>query len=94
MASLLDELSRRYDYVVIDAPPVLGQADAALLARLAGGVVLVVRAGETNGAAVAAAFGRLRTLRARVLGVVLNAVRGAALGSSPRVPLPMIHDAR
>src|SRR5213593_1577224 len=94
MASLLDELSRRYDYVVLDAPPVLGQADTPLLARLAGGVLLVVRAGESSGETVAAAFGRLRTLRARVLGVVLNAVRGAALGSSARVPLPMIHDAR
>src|SRR5439155_1740120 len=65
-----------------------------LALALAGAGRRVVLAGETNGAAVAAAFGRLRTLRARVLGVVLNAVRGAALGSSPRVPLPMIHDAR
>ena len=92
MASLLDELSRRYDYVVLDAPPVLGQADTPLLARLAGGVVLVVRAGESSGETVAAAFGRLRTLRARILGVVLNAVRGAAIGAS--APLPMLHDAR
>ena len=78
--------------MVLDAPPVLGQADTPLLARLAGGVLLVVRAGESSGETVAAAFGRLRTLRARILGVVLNAVRGAAIGAS--APLPMLHDAR
>ncbi len=74
MVSLLDELSRRYEFVLIDAPPAVGFADVPLLANLAGGVLLVVRAGRTPRKAVAQASDYLRRLRAKILGVVLNGV--------------------
>lgn len=80
MASMLDELSRRYDFVVLDAPPALGFADVPLLARLAGGVLFVVRAGETPRTAAGAAIEHLLRLRARLLGVVLNGVKSNSPG--------------
>jgi capsular exopolysaccharide synthesis family protein len=75
MESLLEELSRRYDFVLLDAPPAVGFADVPLLARLAGGVLFVVRAGETPRKSAAQATEYLRRLRAKLLGVVLNGVR-------------------
>jgi capsular exopolysaccharide synthesis family protein len=80
MASLLDELSRRYDFVLLDAPPALGFADVPLLARLAGGVLFVVRAGVTPRTAAGAAIEHLLRLRARLLGIVLNGVRNNSPG--------------
>lgn len=80
MASLLDELSRRYDFVLLDAPPALGFADVPLLARLAGGVLFVVRSGVTPRTAAGAAIEHLLRLRARLLGVVLNGVRNNSPG--------------
>jgi capsular exopolysaccharide synthesis family protein len=80
MASLLEELSRRYDFVLLDAPPALGFADVPLLARLAGGVLFVVRAGVTPRTAAGAAIEHLLRLRARLLGVVLNGVRNNSPG--------------
>ena len=80
MVSLLDELSRRYDFVLLDAPPGLGFADVPLLARLAGGVLFVIRAGETPRKAAAQATEHLLRLRARMLGVVLNGVRTGGPG--------------
>src|SRR5688572_27926112 len=43
---VLDDLSKRFDVVILDTPPVLSVADAAILAAEAGGVLLVVRAGR------------------------------------------------
>jgi len=80
MVSLLEELSRRYDFVVLDAPPGLGFADVPLLARLAGGVLFVIRAGETPRKAAAQATEHLLRLRAKLLGVVLNGVRTGGPG--------------
>lgn len=74
MRGLLDELNTRYDFVLIDAPPVLGFADVPLLSRFAGGVLLVVRAGSTPRAVAKQAGDYLIRLRAKVLGVVLNQV--------------------
>ena len=80
MASLLEELSRRYDFVLLDAPPSLGFADVPMLARQTGGVLFVVRAGETPRKAAANATEYLQRMRAKMLGVVLNGVRAGAPG--------------
>jgi capsular exopolysaccharide synthesis family protein len=72
----LRELSGRYERIVIDTPPVLAVADAAMLAAAGDGVVLVVRAGTTERLAVEQSLRQLAFVGARVLGVVLNDAGG------------------
>lgn len=73
-ARMLKELSDRFDTVVVDAPPVLPAADAAVLAAAADGVVFVIRAGRTRRQDVKRALGALDQVHARMLGAVLNMV--------------------
>jgi capsular exopolysaccharide synthesis family protein len=72
LGELLAELRERFDYVLVDAPPVLRLADVPTLCRDLDGVLMVVRAGSTSidlvGAAVDALCG------VTVHGVVLNDV--------------------
>jgi capsular exopolysaccharide synthesis family protein len=71
-ASALRELAQAYDMVLVDAPPVLPVADAAVLATRADGVLFVVRAGKTGHQHVEQAIRSLRQVQGRVLGTVLN----------------------
>jgi polysaccharide biosynthesis transport protein len=48
MARLLASASENFDIIIIDAPPVLGLADAPLLASIAAGTLLVLGAGESR----------------------------------------------
>jgi len=72
MSLLLDYLGSTYDYVVIDAPPVLPVTDAAVLSRNADGALLVVRYGKTNRTEVERAVQLLGAVNAKMLGTVLN----------------------
>ena len=72
MRRTVDQLKQRYDMVVFDAPPLLAAADAAILGTLVDGVVLVVRAGQTERVAARQAVHKLRQVNARLLGAVLN----------------------
>jgi tyrosine-protein kinase len=75
MADMLDELSKRAEILVLDSPPVLAVTDAAVLAAHADGVVLVLRAGQSQlgwAQEVKAAFDRVGV---PMLGVVLNEVK-------------------
>jgi succinoglycan biosynthesis transport protein ExoP len=74
MASIIDELSARFDYVVIDSPPVLPVTDSVILSRYVDGVVLVVKGGSTPKRVVSDARNRLRGVGATLLGVILNDV--------------------
>ncbi len=74
MAELLEQLSGRYDVVLVDAPPLLATSDATVLAGRAGGTLLVVRIGRTRRARLRRAAAALRSVDARVLGTVLNMV--------------------
>ncbi|MEO6445107.1 MAG: GNVR domain-containing protein [Gemmatimonadaceae bacterium] len=61
-----------YDVVLIDTPPINIVADAAALAPLTDGVLLVTRAGQTSLAAIDVALDQLERAGAHVLGTVLN----------------------
>ena len=82
MRQLFEEAREHFDLLVIDGPPVMGLADAPLLASAAEGTVIVIEAGYTKRGLVAAALRRLETGGARVLGAVLTKldVKGAGYG--------------
>jgi Mrp family chromosome partitioning ATPase len=72
MQTLLTELRDRFDLVILDTPPVNILTDAALLGVNADGVIVVVRGGSTDAAALQYAMEQLNHVRAPALGVVLN----------------------
>ena len=72
MAWLLGELVKQYDIVIVDTPPLLPVTDAAILARLAGGALVVAGANQLHRAQLAEAMDSLEAVGARVLGIVLN----------------------
>ena len=71
---LLDEVSRQYDLVILDAPPLLGFPEPLQMATAVDGVVIVARAGQTSRKGVASVLHTLHRLRANVVGLVLNEV--------------------
>ncbi|HUZ47783.1 MAG TPA: polysaccharide biosynthesis tyrosine autokinase [Terriglobia bacterium] len=72
MEQLLAGLRRRFDYLVIDSPPVLPVTDATVLSKFVDGVVLVVESGVTPSGALLRAYKTLESAGARILGTVLN----------------------
>jgi Mrp family chromosome partitioning ATPase/uncharacterized protein involved in exopolysaccharide biosynthesis len=72
MRALLQELAKSFDLVILDTPPVLATADAGILASLADGVLLVVRAGQTDRVAAKRAHQQLVNVGASIVGTVLN----------------------
>ena len=68
----LAALGERFAHIVIDTPPMLGVSDTLVLAPRVEGVILVVRHGHTGRDAAQRAVQMLGSVRARVLGVVLN----------------------
>jgi capsular exopolysaccharide synthesis family protein len=74
MLEILDEASKDYDLIVVDAPPLLGFAEAMQVAKSVDGVVVIARAGQTSRRAVATVLATLKQLRANVIGLALNEV--------------------
>lgn len=68
----LDEARRKYDFVVIDCPPIHRSSGAAILSSRADGTVLVVEAGNVRQEAIQRGVMTLEETGANVLGVVLN----------------------
>jgi len=69
---LLEALRKKFDYVILDAPPVLPVSDAIVLSRLIDGVVVAIRADATNGKMAKEAVKRIRAAHIQPLGVVLT----------------------
>ena len=74
LAELIEEASREYDLVVLDAPPLLGFAEPLQMATAVDGVIVVARAGDTSRKALSTVIATLTRLRANLIGVVLNEV--------------------
>jgi Mrp family chromosome partitioning ATPase len=72
MQVILQEASLRYDWVILDAPPIGPTADARILTQMVGGTLFVVRAGQTQFPDVRSALDAIG--RDQIMGVVLNGV--------------------
>ena len=72
MRRSLAALTEGYDVIIIDTPPLLAASDAAIIATLADGVIMVIRAGRTDIAAALQSTQQLNAVGARVVGAVLN----------------------
>jgi polysaccharide biosynthesis transport protein len=78
MLEAINEVRRRYKFVVIDSPPIMAATDAVIISALTDGVLLVVRSGETPKEAFTRSRDLLAAVKSRLLGVVLNAVDSSA----------------
>lgn len=74
MSHLLEKLNETYDTIILDSPPLNVVTDAALLGTIADGVLLIIRAGRTDGVDLEFALTQLSNVRAPVLGIALNDV--------------------
>src|SRR6266480_839255 len=78
LADGIAELRAKFKFIVIDSPPIMAATDAVILSVQTDGVLLVVRSGETPKAAFTRTRDLLRSVKCRILGVVLNAVDSSA----------------
>ena len=74
MGDLISNLKAQFDYVIVDAPPVLVVTDAALIAKDVGGALMVTAVGEARKDALSDALGTMERIDARVLGIVMTMV--------------------
>jgi capsular exopolysaccharide synthesis family protein len=72
---VISEATRDYEFVALDAPPLLAFAETLQLAAAVDGVAVITRAGHSSTESVSAVLSALETVNARVIGVVLNRFR-------------------
>jgi capsular exopolysaccharide synthesis family protein len=72
MKQIMSELHSNFDLVIYDTPPLVGLADANLVAPYTNGVVLVARIHQTDRSVMMQAMDNLKMARTNVLGMVIN----------------------
>jgi len=72
LVAFVKEATEHFDIVILDGPPVMGLADAPLIASVATGALVTIEAGRTSRAQARAAIKRLRQGNARIFGAVLT----------------------
>ncbi len=74
MQKLIESMSKRYDYILVDTPPVNVVSDACIVSNLVDGILLLVRKDSTKKDAVKRAVEKLRFTGSKPIGFVLNGV--------------------
>jgi capsular exopolysaccharide synthesis family protein len=80
MRRVIEDASARFDWVLLDTPPVGVLSDAQLVGRLAQAAVFVIRAGSTGFPVISKAIDQLG--RDRIIGTVLNGVDEQQIGGA------------
>ncbi len=84
MLYLMEQFQTFFDLVIYDTPPLVGLADAHILAAQTDGTLLVVKIDRTDRSLVAKALEGLKISGASVLGTVVNGIKGSKQVWSPR----------
>ncbi len=77
---LLDDLRARYDFIVIDSPPVTVVSDALIISKYANGVLVIARARKTQLPNLIRTRELLDGVQAPILGAVLNDLKSGVHG--------------
>ena len=80
LARTLEALLQQVDHIVIDGPPVLGLADAPLMASVAEATVFVIAANDTRTKTARVSLRRLADVKAHIIGAVLTKFNAKSLG--------------
>lgn len=73
-ARLIEKLKERFEYIIIDCPPILSVSDAVPVANISDGTIFVCSAKETDKAEAKSALNQLQRNGAHVIGCVLTKV--------------------
>ena len=76
----IEKAKEKFDLILIDGPPILGLADAVIIANLVEKLLIVVEAGKTPRNMASAAMKRLRSSGIKPLGVIFNKMKNDPLG--------------
>lgn len=74
LSEILQELGSRYECIFVDCPPLLGFGESVKIVSAVDGVVVVAHTGATQLKQIASSLRQLNSVRARLLGLVLNRV--------------------
>ena len=72
LQSLIDELRKEYDYILIDTPPVLACADAIAISKKSDGVIFNIALNTTKKVLVKEAYNNLKNAKANIIGINLT----------------------
>jgi non-specific protein-tyrosine kinase len=75
MHKILEALSHRFDFVILDSPPVLAVSDAVALSTQVDYVVIVAEAGRIRRKELREVENRLREANANIIGITLNRLK-------------------
>jgi succinoglycan biosynthesis transport protein ExoP len=75
MDKLIALFRKKFDYIIMDSPPVSSVTDPMVLANKADALIFVIRSGKSRVSAVTRAKERLSMSKAGILGVVLNGLK-------------------
>lgn len=75
MVDFLSEAKEKYDYILIDTPPLSGSIDCQILGALVDGMILVIRTNFDKVQLLTKAIKELRNKRIKIIGTVLNMVK-------------------
>jgi succinoglycan biosynthesis transport protein ExoP len=74
MESIMESLRARFDFIVVDSPPIIPYAEGRVLSTLTDGIIFVTRSGITPAPAIARSMELLSEVKSpRIVKVVLNA---------------------
>lgn len=76
MERLVEKVSKEFDVVIVDLPPVTAVTDAAIVSKFCSGVIIVVRDSYVEKEDLAETIRQLRIAEARILGLVYNVQEG------------------
>jgi capsular exopolysaccharide synthesis family protein len=72
MGKLIDRLEHEWDIVLFDSPPIVAVTDSSMISSEIDALVLVVKAGQTDRAAVDRALDTISNVRSPLIGAILN----------------------